>query len=63
MCSQEGVKLLNTWLEGEKAIDFCKFIGHNTAKLRPEEIPSCMFNRQFDLHMFSCQSSITVLKK
>ncbi|XP_022135092.1 serine/threonine-protein kinase ATM isoform X3 [Momordica charantia] len=37
---EEGVKLLNTWLEGDKAIDFCKFIGHNTAKLRPEEIPS-----------------------
>ncbi|TYJ98553.1 serine/threonine-protein kinase ATM isoform X3 [Cucumis melo var. makuwa] len=36
----EGIKLLNTWLEGEKAIDFCKFIGQNTAKLKPEEIPS-----------------------
>ncbi|XP_008453086.1 serine/threonine-protein kinase ATM isoform X2 [Cucumis melo] len=37
---EEGIKLLNTWLEGEKAIDFCKFIGQNTAKLKPEEIPS-----------------------
>ncbi|XP_023004525.1 serine/threonine-protein kinase ATM isoform X2 [Cucurbita maxima] len=36
---EEGIKLLNTWLEGEKANDFCKFIGQRTAKLKPEEIP------------------------
>lgn len=38
---QEGIKLLNTWLEGERSYSFCKFIGLNTAKLRPDEIPHC----------------------
>ncbi|KAK7354055.1 hypothetical protein VNO80_19511 [Phaseolus coccineus] len=36
---EEGIKLLNTWLEGERSYNFCKFIGLNTAKLRPDEIP------------------------
>ncbi|XVF54114.1 hypothetical protein PTKIN_Ptkin05aG0154900 [Pterospermum kingtungense] len=36
---EEGIKLLNIWLEGERAIGFCKFIGQNTAKLKPNEIP------------------------
>ncbi|XP_060670261.1 serine/threonine-protein kinase ATM [Ziziphus jujuba] len=36
---EEGIKLLNTWLEGEKAISFCKFLGQNTARLKPDEIP------------------------
>lgn len=39
VCQQEGIKLLNTWLEGERSYNFCKFIGLNTAKLRPDEIP------------------------
>uniref|UniRef100_A0A2N9HF71 Telomere-length maintenance and DNA damage repair domain-containing protein n=1 Tax=Fagus sylvatica TaxID=28930 RepID=A0A2N9HF71_FAGSY len=36
---EEGIKLLNTWLEGERSVTFCKFLGQNTAKLRPDEIP------------------------
>ncbi|KAL2340902.1 hypothetical protein Fmac_008842 [Flemingia macrophylla] len=36
---EEGIKLLSTWLEGEKSYRFCKFIGLNTAKLRPDEVP------------------------
>ncbi|KOM40406.1 hypothetical protein LR48_Vigan04g060400 [Vigna angularis] len=36
---EEGIKLLNTWLEGERSYNFCKFIGLNTARLRPDEIP------------------------
>ncbi|KAH1111940.1 hypothetical protein GYH30_010343 [Glycine max] len=36
---EEGIKLLNTWLEGERSYNFCKFIGSNTAKLRPDEVP------------------------
>ncbi|XP_022767135.1 serine/threonine-protein kinase ATM isoform X5 [Durio zibethinus] len=36
---EEGIKLLNMWLEGERSIGFCKFIGQNTAKLKPNEIP------------------------
>ncbi|XP_054822227.1 serine/threonine-protein kinase ATM-like isoform X2 [Prosopis cineraria] len=35
----EGIKLLNTWLEGERSFNFCKFLGQGTAKLRPDEIP------------------------
>ncbi|QHO17058.1 hypothetical protein HN873_033624 [Arachis hypogaea] len=36
---EEGIKLLNTWLEGERSYNFCKFIGLNTTKLRPDEVP------------------------
>ncbi|XP_062116268.1 serine/threonine-protein kinase ATM isoform X5 [Humulus lupulus] len=36
---EEGIKLLNTWLEGERSIAFCKFLGQHTAKLQPNEIP------------------------
>ncbi|XP_043813489.1 serine/threonine-protein kinase ATM isoform X5 [Manihot esculenta] len=36
---EDGMKLLNTWLEGERSIKFCKFLGYNTAKLKPSEIP------------------------
>ncbi|KAK9943183.1 hypothetical protein M0R45_008801 [Rubus argutus] len=32
-------KLLNTWLEGERSNDFCKYLGQNTKKLKPDEIP------------------------
>lgn len=38
---QDGIKLLNTWLEGERSYSFCKFLGQNTAKLRPDEVPHC----------------------
>lgn len=38
---QEGIKLLNTWLEGERSYNFCEFIGLNTAKLRANEVPHC----------------------
>nr|XP_012571741.1 serine/threonine-protein kinase ATM isoform X3 [Cicer arietinum] len=36
---EDGIKLLNTWLEGERSYSFCKYIGLNTAKLRPDEVP------------------------
>ncbi|XP_050879903.1 serine/threonine-protein kinase ATM isoform X2 [Lathyrus oleraceus] len=36
---EEGIKLLNSWLEGEKSYNFCNFIGLSTSKLRPDEIP------------------------
>ncbi|XP_057442948.1 serine/threonine-protein kinase ATM [Lotus japonicus] len=36
---EEGIKLLNTWLEGERSYNFCEFIGLNTAKLRANEVP------------------------
>lgn len=42
MYLQEGIKLLNTWLEGERSIGFCKYLGKNTAELIPDEIPHCM---------------------
>ncbi|KAE8124229.1 hypothetical protein FH972_019134 [Carpinus fangiana] len=35
---EEGIKLLNTWLEGERSVAFSKFLGQNTARLRPDEI-------------------------
>ncbi|KAJ8771786.1 hypothetical protein K2173_026963 [Erythroxylum novogranatense] len=36
---EEGIKLLNTWLEGERSIRFCKYLGENTSKLKPDDIP------------------------
>ncbi|XP_059644264.1 serine/threonine-protein kinase ATM [Cornus florida] len=36
---EEGIKLLSTWLEGERSIGFCRYIGQKTAKLKPNEIP------------------------
>ncbi|VFQ85890.1 unnamed protein product [Cuscuta campestris] len=36
---EEGVKLLNTWLDGERAMGFCKYIAERTAMLKPNEIP------------------------
>ncbi|WVZ71912.1 hypothetical protein U9M48_020441, partial [Paspalum notatum var. saurae] len=31
----EGVKLLGTWLQGDRAISFCRLLGRNTARLKP----------------------------
>uniref|UniRef100_A0A803L8L8 Uncharacterized protein n=3 Tax=Chenopodium quinoa TaxID=63459 RepID=A0A803L8L8_CHEQI len=36
---EEGMKLLNTWLGGERSIKFCRFLSRKTAMLRPDEIP------------------------
>nr|GMC69890.1 serine/threonine-protein kinase ATM isoform X3 [Ipomoea batatas] len=36
---EEGIKLLNTWLEGERSIGFCKYIADKTAMLKPKELP------------------------
>ncbi|CAK9137598.1 unnamed protein product [Ilex paraguariensis] len=36
---EEGIKLLSTWLEGERSVGFCKYIRQNTAMLKPNEIP------------------------
>ncbi|KAG7954574.1 hypothetical protein I3843_11G025600 [Carya illinoinensis] len=38
---EEGIRLLNTWLDGERSVAFCKFLGQNSARLRPDEIPHC----------------------
>ncbi|KAJ0962868.1 hypothetical protein J5N97_027990 [Dioscorea zingiberensis] len=35
----EGVRLLSSWLEGERLIGFCKLLGRNTSKIKPDEIP------------------------
>ncbi|XP_058091812.1 serine/threonine-protein kinase ATM isoform X2 [Magnolia sinica] len=36
---EEGVKLLSSWMEGERSFGFCKLLGQNTARLGPNEIP------------------------
>ncbi|XP_021718930.1 serine/threonine-protein kinase ATM-like isoform X2 [Chenopodium quinoa] len=36
---EEGMKLLNTWLGGERSINFCRILSRKTAMLRPDEIP------------------------
>ncbi|KAI3454494.1 hypothetical protein Pfo_011157 [Paulownia fortunei] len=35
----EGIKLLNTWLEGERSIEFCRFLSKKSSMLKPNEIP------------------------
>ncbi|KAG5561198.1 hypothetical protein RHGRI_004278 [Rhododendron griersonianum] len=35
---EEGIKLLNTWLEGERFTGFVRYIGQKTAMLKPSEI-------------------------
>lgn len=35
---EEGIKLLNTWLEGERSTGFVRYIGQRTAMLKPNEI-------------------------
>ncbi|XP_057479205.1 uncharacterized protein LOC130766563 [Actinidia eriantha] len=35
---EEGIKLLNTWLEGERSIGLCRYIAHKTAMLKLNEI-------------------------
>jgi len=32
---QEGVKLLGTWLQGDRAASFCRLLGRNTARVKP----------------------------
>ncbi|KAH7658743.1 Non-specific serine/threonine protein kinase protein [Dioscorea alata] len=34
----EGVRLLSSWLEGERLIGFCKLLGRNTAKIKADEM-------------------------
>ncbi|KAI4341398.1 hypothetical protein MLD38_026128 [Melastoma candidum] len=36
---EEGIKLLNLWLDGESSSGFCKYIGQNTAQLKSKEVP------------------------
>ncbi|KAK1427643.1 hypothetical protein QVD17_16334 [Tagetes erecta] len=36
---EEGIKLLNTWLEGERLISFCRYMGRNTSMLKPHQVP------------------------
>ncbi|CAH9111684.1 unnamed protein product [Cuscuta epithymum] len=36
---EEGVKLLNTWLDGERKAAFCTYIAEKTAMLKPDDIP------------------------
>ncbi|PHT88062.1 hypothetical protein T459_10168 [Capsicum annuum] len=37
---EEGIKLLNAWLEeGQRSVEFCRYIGEKTARLKPDEIP------------------------
>ncbi|XP_042044136.1 serine/threonine-protein kinase ATM-like [Salvia splendens] len=35
----EGIKLLNTWLGGERSIGFCRFLSDRSSMLEPNEIP------------------------
>ncbi|GER56830.1 serine/threonine-protein kinase ATM [Striga asiatica] len=35
----EGMKLLNTWLEGERSIGFCRYLSEKSSTIKPNEIP------------------------
>ncbi|XP_073284364.1 serine/threonine-protein kinase ATM isoform X12 [Primulina huaijiensis] len=36
---REGVKLLNTWLETDRSIGFCRYLSDKTSVLKPNEVP------------------------
>ncbi|XP_050221682.1 serine/threonine-protein kinase ATM isoform X2 [Mercurialis annua] len=36
---EDGIKLLNTWLEGERSIKFCKYLAQRTSSVKLNEIP------------------------
>jgi hypothetical protein len=35
LAPQEGVKLLGTWLQGDRAASFCRLLGRNTVRFKP----------------------------
>ncbi|XP_020548356.1 serine/threonine-protein kinase ATM [Sesamum indicum] len=35
----EGIKLLNTWLEGERSVGFCRYLSEKSSMIKPNEIP------------------------
>ena len=37
---QEGVKLLGTWLQGDRAPTFCRLLARNTARAKPGHLAS-----------------------
>ncbi|XP_073048609.1 serine/threonine-protein kinase ATM isoform X31 [Primulina eburnea] len=36
---EEGVKLLNTWLETDRSFGFCRYLSDKTSVLKPNEVP------------------------
>ncbi|KAF7136371.1 hypothetical protein RHSIM_Rhsim08G0157900 [Rhododendron simsii] len=46
---EEGIKLLNTWLEGERSTGIVRYIGQKTAMLKPSEI-----HHYFPLEALTC---------
>lgn len=38
----EGVKLLGTWLQGDRAFSFCRLLARNTTNLKPAHLPACL---------------------
>lgn len=44
--------MLNAWLEeGQRSVEFCRYIGEKTARLKPDEIPHCEYNRTMFLFL------------
>lgn len=58
---QEGIKFLNTWLEGERSIGFCKYVGKNTAELKPDEIRHCMMMILFKINCKVCSKTYIIV--
>lgn len=42
---QEGAKLLGTWLQGDRALTFCRLLARNTANIKPGHLPGCESDR------------------
>ncbi|KAI4996817.1 hypothetical protein ZWY2020_052159 [Hordeum vulgare] len=36
----EGVKLLGTWLQGDRAVTFCRLLARNTVRAKPAQLAS-----------------------
>lgn len=57
---QDGIKLLNTWLVGEKLIEFCKYIGGNTSMLKPNEVPHGKTISRLHIYIFYYNREISI---
>lgn len=36
------MKLLGTWLQGDRAFSFCRLLARNTTNLKPAHLPACL---------------------
>lgn len=52
--------MLNTWLEGERSMGFCRFLSEKSSMLKPNEIPHCKHILQFKFKFLVVESILRV---